>query len=298
MSDKSTGIDFDRQTFVQQQERPAAVRAAGLVVALVVIVAVVLLGYKLLPSVLQGSVSGSADPTMADLDKRLAGIETRLDKLETSRRAVSPAGAVKKEEPAVAPETKLVRPVTKTVYQISPAYRQPNHVGAASVVTASTATADSGVAQHLPAIQQGLEALQNDTAANREAWQATTDRLADMAGQVGTQNVEILQSQDELNQLLAQTQREAIPFELVRGSNPQPVGPVSLALKASNPKTQRYTVCVYAQPSCIELKDHTLHEVVQFVVARNTTPLEFIATKIMKDEVLGYLEVPRDQVAH
>lgn len=293
MSDKSAGIDFDRQAFVQP-DRPA-VRVGGLVIAVVLIVGVALLAYKLLPSILQGSTSGG-DPTLADLDKRLSGIEARLDKLETAKRPAAAVNSFKKEELPPEAQSGGVKPVTKTVYQISEAYRQPNHVGASS--SATPAAAVSAADKRLPAIQQGLDSLQNDTAANREAWQATTDRLADMAGQVGTQNVEILQSQDELNQLLAQTQREAIPFELVRGSNPQPVGPVSLVLKASNAKTQRYTVCVYAQPSCIELKDHTLHEVVQFVVARNTTPLEFIATKIIKDEVLGYLEVPRDQVAH
>lgn len=137
--------------------------------------------------------------------------------------------------------------------------------------------------------------LQSDQSANNEAWQATTDRLADVAGQVGTQNVEILRSQDELNQLLSRTEMKAIPFELIRGTNPMPVGPVSLILKSSNPKSQRYTLCVYIQPSCIELKDRTRFEVVQFVVSRNTIPFKVIATKITKDEILGYLEVPKSQ---
>jgi len=119
-----------------------------------------------------------------------------------------------------------------------------------------------------------------------------------MAGQVGSQSVEILKSQDELNELLSHTEMEAIPFELLKGSNPQPVGPVSFVLKSANPKTQRYTVCVYVQPSCIELKDRTLHEVVQFVVSRNTSPLQMIATRVVKDEIVGYLQVPRDQSAH
>ena len=294
MSDKSAGIDFDRQAFVQTQDRPAT-PVAGLAIALVVIVALGLVAYKVVPPLLQGS-TGSSDPTLADLDRRLGGIESRLDKLETTKKPVAAVSPVKKEEAPVVSQPATVKPATRTVYQISPAYRQQNYVGGAS--TATTAATETAADKRLPAIQKGLESLESDSAANREAWQATTDRLADMAGQVGTQNVEILQSEDEINQLLAQTQREAIPFELVRGSNPQPVGPVSLVLKATNTKTQRYTVCVYAQPSCIELKDHTLHEVVQFVVSRNTTPLAFIATKIMKNEVVGYLEVPRNQVAH
>jgi hypothetical protein len=117
--------------------------------------------------------------------------------------------------------------------------------------------------------------------------------LAEMAGQVGTQSVEILRNQDEINQLLVRTEMEAIPFELRRGADPQPVGPVSLVLKSTNPKAQRYTLCVHIQNSCIDLKDRALHEVVQFILVRNTTPVQVIATKITKDEVLGYIEAPR-----
>jgi len=116
-----------------------------------------------------------------------------------------------------------------------------------------------------------------------------------MAGRVGTQGAAILQNQDELNQLLARTEMETIPFELLRGSSPKRVGPVSLVLKSSNSKTQHYTLCVYVQPSCIELKDRALHEVVGFVAQRNSAPLEVIATKIINDEILGYLAVPRSQ---
>jgi len=268
----------------------------GFLIAPIVILAVVFLGYKILPMALHGSTDAGDTPTISDLDRRLGEIETRLDKLdklEETRRASgvsrkSPADTAATEAPAVAVPAK---PAAKIVYQISPAPRQQPHA-------APPAPADSGIAQKLPAIQQGLSALQDSQAANQEAWQATTDRLADMAGQVGSQGVQILQSQDELNQLLSRTEMEAIPFELHRALNPQPVGPVTLALKASNAKTQRYTVCVYSQSVCIELKDRTRHEVVQFVVARNTTPLEFVATKIMKDGILGYIEVPRDQSGH
>ena len=99
-----------------------------------------------------------------------------------------------------------------------------------------------------------MGALQNDATSNREAWQATTDKLADVAGQVGVQSVQILRNQDEVNQLLVRTERVAIPFELLHGADPQLIGPVHLELQSTNQKTQRYTLCVYVQTSCLELK--------------------------------------------
>jgi hypothetical protein len=288
MSDKSSGIDFDRQVFVQPRTSTdsSAMRTTGLVVFLVAIAGIVFLGYKLLPQFMTGS-SGNDVPAMSDVDRRLTLIEERLEKLELARKVASvPA---RKEEPTEQRQA-ASKPLVRTVYQVSSASPQPVHTAAVNPDPAST--------QRIAALQQRLGALQSDQTETREAWQATTDKLADMAGQVGSQSVEILKSQDELNQLLSRTEMEAIPFELLKGSNPQPVGPVSFVLKSANPKTQRYTVCVYIQPSCIELKDRTVHEVVQFIVSRNTTPLEVIATKIVKDEIVGYLEVPRDQGAH
>jgi hypothetical protein len=290
MSDKSSGFDIDRQVFVQPQAPGARStgRLGGLIFALAAIAAIAFLGYKLLPSITRGTGSAS-NLTLAAIDKRLATIEGRLEKLEATRRGAVPA---KPAQPADQKETPSTPPL-KAAYQISPAPEHLVHAPQASAPAPDTATA-----RRLSNLQQGLGALQNDQTANREAWQATTDRLADMQGQVGVQGVEILNNQNELNQLLASTGMEAIPFELRHGTKPQPVGPVSLLLKSSNPKAQRYTLCVYIQTSCIELKDRPPHEVVQFVVSRNSHPLAVVATKIMKDEILGYLEVPRSQSEH
>jgi hypothetical protein len=293
MTDKSAGIEFDRQVFAQPPSttmaRPAA-RLGGLVLALAAIAVLAVVGYKLLAQS-GGEASAHGDPTLADLDRRLATIEERLEKLE-ARKTVA-AVVTKKDEPTQSKETiAAAQPAAKTVYQVSGTQRPQ-----VRTVVVPAKGPDPATAQKLAALQQRLGALQSDSAASHDAWQAATDKLADVAGQVGSQGVEILRSQDELNQLLARTEMEAIPFELLRGSNPQPIGPVSLVLKSANPKTQRYTVCVYVQPTCIQLRDRTLNEVVQFVLSRNTTPLEIIATRMTKDEITGYLEVPRNQIA-
>jgi hypothetical protein len=290
MSDKSSDFDIDRQAFVQPPapRGGSAPRFGGPIFAVAAIAAIAFLGYKLVPQIMRETGSAS-DPAVADLDKRLATIEGRLEKLDATRRAAVPGKAAQPPDPKETPS----KPAAKTIYQISPAPVRP-----VQAPRASAPAPDAATAQRLSNLQQGLGALESGQTANHEAWQATTDRLADVEGQVGVQGVEILKNQDELNQLLASTTMEAIPFELQRGANPQPVGPVSILLKSSNPKTQRYTLCVYIQTSCIELKDRPLHEVVQFVVTRNSTPLAVIATKIMKDEILGYLEVPRNQSEH
>lgn len=287
MDDKSTGIDFDRQVFVQPQAPagPPASHTLGFVFGLMIIAAAAFLAYKIIPQISRDSVNVD-NSGVAQLDKRLSAIEGRLEKVEVTARLSAQA---RKGQPVEAKDSSS-KQAPKIVYRVSPTPNQPGRIAG----NPGPAT-DPATAQRLSSLQRGMGQLQSDQSANNEAWQATTDKLADVAGQVGTQNVEILRSQDELNQLLSRTEMQAIPFELIRGTNPMPVGPVSLILKSSNPKSQRYTLCVYIQPACIELKDRTRFEVVQFVVSRNTIPFRVIATKIAKDEILGYLEVPRSQ---
>ncbi|MGH9734940.1 MAG: hypothetical protein ACRD8A_10170 [Candidatus Acidiferrales bacterium] len=303
MVDKSGGVDFDRRAFVQPRVPPTYTgsRIGGLVLGLTLIGVLTVIGYRLLPA--PASASGNpTDVSLAEVNQRLSLIEDRLTRLEETRGAASTGhrpGPGQRAE-ASAPDTRLQTPPpsrhpARTVYLISPT------TGSASRAPSSrvpASTDDPGANQRLTKLQQGVGQLQQNQQANSEAWQATTDRLADMAGQVGSQNVQILRNQDELNEVVNRTEMEAIPFELLRGSNPTPVGPVALVLKSTNPKKQSYTVCVYVQPSCVELKDRMIHEVVQFVAARNSTPLEIVATRIVKDEILGYLEVPRNQLAH
>ena len=288
MSDNSPGIDFDRQSFVQPQAPPSrlAPRLGGLVFALVAIAVVAFLAYIVIAQIAK-EPRNTADPALASLDKRLASIEGRLEKMEAPRTATVPPWV--DNPPDLKQPPARPAPAPKAYYIISPTPPQAAHAPEPAV-----AAPDPLTVQRLSSLQEGLGALQNDQRANREALQATSNRVAEIQGQVGTQGVQILQSQDELNQLLARTEMDAIPFELLRGASPQQVGPVSLYLKSANPKTQRYTICAFAQSTCIEMKDRSLHEVVQFVTTRNGAPLGIIATKIMKYQVLGYLEVPRE----
>ena len=287
MDRKSTGIDFDRQSFVNRaaESSPSGSRFSGVLLLLVAVAALAFLGYKFL---IQSAVDdpGAERRTLTQMDQRMAGIEQRLEQLEQNRdrSAGSFASTANKPEPP-GPGANGTQAPPRMAYRVSPA-------PASQQPAAGNPPVDPAISQKVAGIQQGLGNLQQDAATNRQAWQATTDRLADVSGQVGNQQMQLLRSEDELNQLLARTQRTAIPFEVERGPDRRPVGPIFFSLKSANPKTQRYTLCVYVQESCLELKERNRYEVVQFVISRYSAPLEVIATSVSKDEITGYLEVP------
>jgi hypothetical protein len=289
MDRKSEGIEFNREAFTSNTPKEAST-GPRLILGLLLVVSVVALGLIAYKVLIQsaGSGGGTTDArVVAQLDQRLSTIEDRLDQMEKERgRKVSaPAAAA----PAPAPAA----PAAAATQPAGPHYRVSNPTPQRTAP--ATAAPDPAMTAKLAGLQQGMGSLQSDANANKEAWQATTDRLADVAGQIGTQHNAMIKSQEELNQLLSRTSLSAIPFELRRGSNRQPVGPVTLTLKATNLRNHRYTICVWVQGSCIELKDKTMFEVVRFATSKDTAPLEVIATKVDRDVIVGYLEVPREK---
>ncbi|MFY9532075.1 MAG: hypothetical protein WBC04_21355 [Candidatus Acidiferrales bacterium] len=281
------GIDFDREAFVPSPEPTpkATPPGAGLLILLVAVGAIGIVGYKLISSSSLTADNGESR-NIEQVQQQLSDIEKRIDELEKRHRG--PAG----DPPPVSSRVETNTPAeatrpARTIYRIS----------AGSALKPEPEPSPRPAPSSRPAASQPVASTSPDNSANQEAWRATTDRLADVVGVVGSQQGEILQTREQLNQLLAQTQRTALQFELRRGTNRQTVGPVLLQLRDADSKKQRYSLCVYVEEKCIELKDRAVDEVVVFVVARDTAPLELVATRVGRGQIVGYLEVPREKTA-
>jgi hypothetical protein len=281
------GVEFDRQLFAAASEtgrkpQPKILGAIALVAALVLAGFV---SYKLLTQVSDDRALKAANAQAEQLQLQLADTQHQLEEFEKHRKV---APKVDTPAPVATPP-----PATKTQ-----APRPDYRVTAGSVLPPQQKPANPQPvtpANAGPAMSAEAAAMKTELAANHEAWQATTDRLADVVGVVGQQQNEITETRDAVNQLLSQTRRQAVSFELQRGNSQTPVGPVSLQLKNVDAKAQRYSVCVYFHDRCIELKDRVLNEVVVFVVSKDSGPLELVTTKILHDQIVGYLQVPVEQ---
>jgi hypothetical protein len=281
------GIDFDRQAFVSAAEKPPRFRA-NLVGPAILIAAIVVAGivaYKIISTASSGAVSPPSDTaSLMQVRQQLEEIQERLDTLEKHRKAGSP-------EPAKAPENVASASVAK-IAPARPAYK------IASGIPQPIVNRPPPVAPGPSASQQAaIGRVEQKTNANHEAWQATTDRLADVVGVVGTQQGEISQTREDVDRLLAKTGRSAVQFEVRRNAGREPVGPVSILLKNADTRNNKYSLCIYVGDQCIELKNRAVNEVVAFVVSKDSVPLALVATKILHDQIVGYLEVPNGKPA-
>jgi hypothetical protein len=287
---KMPGIEFDRQVFVPNVADQTPRRLNHLLVLLgfvVLVGAIGLIAYKFF-SGYSGGAAQADSKGIEQIQQQLADMGKRIDQLEKHRKITVAEPAISPKIPASpVPEPQAPK---RTGYKISSAsVLQPQRSLGSAVPAPPSSIAPS--AANAAAVQAAVEAA----AVNHEAWQATTDRLADVVGVVGSQQSELFRTREDLNRLLAQTRRTAVQFELRHGANREPVGPVSLLLRSSDPKNQRYTVCVYLDDQCIELKNRAVDEVVVFVLSNNSAPLELVVTRVLRDQVVGYLEIPVDK---
>jgi len=282
------GIEFDRQVFAPtaaaESDSKSSSKIFGTLALVVALGLAGLVGYKIFTQVSQQRALSEANAQIEQLQIQLADSQKQMEDLQKRHKSVA-----KLETPAPA--------VTPTPAVKAPAPRPTYHVASASVMPATKPPKLQSISQSpvAPAVNPETAALKSELNANHEAWQATTDRLADVVGVVGQQQNEISETREAVNQLLSQTKRQAISFELQRGNSQMPVGPVSLQLKNVDMKGQRYSVCVYFQERCTELKDRALNEVVVFIVSKDKGAMELVATRILHDQVVGYLQVPVEQ---
>src|ERR1700719_1486452 len=283
------GIDFDRQAFVTPTDKAPRVspHILGPVILLVAIAAAGLIGYKLIHGSSTRSFQATDSETVAQMQQQIDELQKRLETLEKHRK-IAPAEAVKEAPEKISPAPAIKAIPERPGYKISSGIPQPvAHRQAPPVNQATPPTAQ----------QTSLTAVEEKANANHEAWQATTDRLADVVGVVGSQQGEISQTREDVNRLLAKTGRSALPFELRRKASREPIGPVSMVLKNVDTKNKKYSLCIYVADQCIELKDRAVNEVVAFVISKNSAPLTLVATKVLRDQIVGYLEVPSGKPA-
>ena len=123
----------------------------------------------------------------------------------------------------------------------------------------------------------------------------TVDDLTSVRGDLGVQSGLIATNATEVNVLRELGERNYFEFDIRKAKNASRVGPVSIRLRKTFHKKNKYNVDVWADDKRVEKKNKTLLEPVQFYVIGSRTPLELVVNQIDKDRIVGYLATPKVQ---
>jgi len=127
--------------------------------------------------------------------------------------------------------------------------------------------------------------------------QKTIAQLKSVQGDMGVQSGLIATNANELAALKRLGERNYFEFKLAKTKQPQRVGDITLLLKKSDPKRNRYTIDVMADDKLTEKKDKNINEPVQFYTSKARQPYELVVNQVQKDMIVGYLATPKEQQA-
>src|SRR5882724_6046646 len=142
-----------------------------------------------------------------------------------------------------------------------------------------------------------VSSVKTQVASTKSELDRTIGDLKKVTGDLGVQSGYIATNGKELAALKRLGERNYFEFNLGKAKTPQKVGDITLLLKRTDPKKNKYTVEINADDKRTEKKDKNVNEPVQFYVAKARQPYELVVNEVKKDVIKGYLATPKDQIA-
>jgi chromosome segregation ATPase len=148
----------------------------------------------------------------------------------------------------------------------------------------------------IDSVSTEVASTKTEVAKTKSDLDKTIEELKSVRGDLTGTNSLVATNGKELAALRRLGERNYTEFKLLKTKEPQRVGDISLLLKKTDPKKNKFTVEVHADDKTTEKKDRNVNEPVQFYVAKAAQPYELVVNNVGKDTISGYLSTPKDRI--
>jgi DNA anti-recombination protein RmuC len=167
--------------------------------------------------------------------------------------------------------------------------------------TTKLQTAQQQTAQQVTAVSSDLTNVKTDVGGVKtDLGKAQNDvasalsQLQSVRGDLSNTNSVIARNHDELVTLEHRGDRNYYEFTLAKGEK-KPVGTISIELKKTDPKKNKFTLDIYADDKSYEKKDRNVNEPMQFYSGKQPALFEVVVNSISaKNSISGYLSTPKN----
>ena len=240
---------------------------------------------------LMTEVSNLRDASSVTSASQMRHIETLKEELEAARSQARNSSSQVKAE-ALAHADQLARQLESE--QAKVAQQMTSEIGnVKSDVKQVATTADAKIAN----VSTDVGAVKTQVTKTQSELEKTIADLKSVRGDMGVQSGLIATNANELAALKLRGERNYIDVKLGKTKQPQRFGDITLLLKKTDAKKNRYTVEVMADDKMTEKKDKNINEPVQFYTAKGgRIPYELVINTVAKDQIVGYLSTPKETV--
>ncbi len=156
-----------------------------------------------------------------------------------------------------------------------------------------TAQQVSAVASDVTSVKTDVGGVKTDLGKTQTDLAGALSQLSSMKGDLSDHSSLIARNHDELELLKHKGDRNYYEFTLTKGDK-KPVGTVSLELKKTDSRRNKFTLVVYADDKSYEKKDRNVNEPLQFYSGKDPALFEIVVNSISaKNQVTGYLSTPK-----
>ena len=156
-----------------------------------------------------------------------------------------------------------------------------------------TAQQVTAVASDVSSVKTDVGGVKPDVAKTQSDLATTISQLMAVKGDLSSTNSVIARNHDELVLLEHKGDRNYYEFTLTKGQK-KPVGTVSLELKKTDPKKNKFTLNILADDKNYEKKDRNVNEPLQFYSGKDPALFEIVVNSISsKNQISGYLTTPK-----
>lgn len=232
-------------------------------------------------------IAGLKDTSSVTLEANRRHLTMLRDQLDTTRRQATMAASQAKSE-ALTHAEKLAKQLEQDQQQKAQQLGSQISEARDAATTANAKIAD---------VSGDVNNVKSQVATTKSDLEKTIADLKKVTGDLGVTSGYVATNQKELAALKRLGERNYFEFNLSRTKAPQKVGDISLLLKKTDPKRNKYTLNVMADDRLTEKKDRTVNEPIQFYVSKAKQPYEIVVNQVKKDQIVGYLATPKEQVA-
>lgn len=156
-----------------------------------------------------------------------------------------------------------------------------------------TAQQVTAVSADLTNVKTDVGGVRTDLTQTKTDLQGAISQLTSMKGDLSDHASLIARNASELDVLKHKGDRNYYEFTLSKGQK-KPVGTVSLELKKTDQKKNKFTLVVYADDRSYEKKDRNVDEPLQFYSGKDPQLYEIVVNGMPgKNQVSGYLSTPK-----
>ena len=149
-------------------------------------------------------------------------------------------------------------------------------------------TTDTNTTQ-LASVTTDVGAVKTDLGTTKSQLEQTISTLKRATGDIDSHSSLIATNASELKALRELGERNYAEFTINKSKQFTRVADVSIELKKSDPKHNRFTIEITADDVTVEKKDRTVNEPIQFLTKKARQPYELVVNSVKKDTISGYL---------